>query len=132
MSIGGAHAIRRYLERLKADGSDVKLAGLVDAGQEDVFRRAVDHIEVELAVARSEDVAGGVGWLERAGRCGAVVGDLDAYAPEAALVGGEVESRLVEPAELVRRAGDHARAAARRGHADVDLRPERRRHVAGE
>ncbi len=56
VSIGGAHAIRRYLERLKADGSDVKLAGLVDAGQEDVFRRAVDHtgFEIDLYVCDSD------------------------------------------------------------------------------
>jgi len=56
VSIGGAHAIRRYLERLKAEGSDVTLAGLVDAGQEDVFRRAVDHtgFEIDLYVCDSD------------------------------------------------------------------------------
>ena len=56
VSIGGAHAIRRYLERLKADGSDVKLAGLVDVGQEDVFRRAVDHtgFDIDLYVCDSD------------------------------------------------------------------------------
>jgi len=55
-SIGGAHAIRRYLERLKADGSGVKLAGLVDVGQEEVFRRAVDHtgFEIDLYVCDSD------------------------------------------------------------------------------
>jgi len=54
--IGGAHAIRRYLERLKANGSDVKLAGLVDAGQEDVFRRAVDHtgFDIDLYVCNTD------------------------------------------------------------------------------
>jgi OLD-like protein len=54
--IGGAHAIRRYLERLKANGSDVKLAGLVDAGQEDVFRRAVDHtgFDIDLYVCDTD------------------------------------------------------------------------------
>lgn len=54
--IGGAHAIRRYLERLKADGPDVKLAGLVDAGQEDVFRRAVDHtgFDIDLYVCDTD------------------------------------------------------------------------------
>jgi len=56
VSIGGAHAIRRYLERLKADGSGVKLAGLVDAGQEEVFRRAVDHtgFDIDLYVCESD------------------------------------------------------------------------------
>ena len=56
VSIGGAHAIRRYLERLKADGSEVKLAGLVDAGQEEVFRRAVDHtgFDIDLYVCDSD------------------------------------------------------------------------------
>ena len=56
VSIGGAHAIRRYLERLKADASEVKLAGLVDAGQEEVFRRAVDHtgFEIDLYVCDSD------------------------------------------------------------------------------
>jgi hypothetical protein len=54
--IGGAHAIRRYLEKLKANGSEVKLAGLVDAGQEDVFRRAVDHtgFEIDLYVCDTD------------------------------------------------------------------------------
>ena len=35
--IGGAHAIRRFMEKL--DGSEVQLVGLVDARQEEVFRR---------------------------------------------------------------------------------------------
>jgi hypothetical protein len=37
VAIGGAHAIRRFVTGL--DGSDVRLVGLVDARQEDVFRR---------------------------------------------------------------------------------------------
>jgi OLD-like protein len=37
VAIGGAHAIRRFVTSL--DGSDVRLVGLVDARQEDVFRR---------------------------------------------------------------------------------------------
>jgi len=36
-AIGGAHAIRRFMEKL--DGSEVQLVGLVDARQEEVFRR---------------------------------------------------------------------------------------------
>ena len=56
VSIGGAHAIRRYLERLKADGAGAKLVGLVDAGQEDVFRRAVDHtgFDIDLYVCDTD------------------------------------------------------------------------------
>jgi hypothetical protein len=37
VAIGGAHAIRRFIEKL--DGADVKVAGLVDAREEEVFRR---------------------------------------------------------------------------------------------
>ena len=36
-AIGGAHAIRRFMEKL--DGSELQLVGLVDARQEEVFRR---------------------------------------------------------------------------------------------
>jgi len=36
-AIGGAHAIRRFMEKL--DGSEVLVVGLVDARQEEVFRR---------------------------------------------------------------------------------------------
>jgi OLD-like protein len=36
-AIGGAHAIRRFMAKL--DGSEVQLVGLVDARQEEVFRR---------------------------------------------------------------------------------------------
>src|SRR5437870_5808765 len=97
-------------------------------------RRAVDHVEIELAVSRTEDVAGGEGSAYLAGGGGddAVEGHLDPHAPDAAFVRAEVETRLVEPSELVRRAGDDALAAARRDDADVDLRPERRRDIPGE
>ena len=51
VAIGGAHAIRRFLAGL--DGADVKVAGLVDAGQEDVFRRF--GIDVYVCHADLED-----------------------------------------------------------------------------
>ena len=38
--IGGAHAIGRYLARLRAEGFDGRLLGLCDAGEEAYFRRA--------------------------------------------------------------------------------------------
>jgi hypothetical protein len=41
--IGGAHAIRSFLERFGPRGLGVKLAGLCDAGEEDDFRRALEH-----------------------------------------------------------------------------------------
>lgn len=44
-SIGGAHAIRRFLEHLVAGNGNVgvvKVAGLCDAGQEDYFKRALE------------------------------------------------------------------------------------------
>ena len=50
-AIGGAHAIRRFMEKL--DGSDVKLVGLVDARQEEVFRRF--GIDVYVCDADLED-----------------------------------------------------------------------------
>jgi hypothetical protein len=41
--IGGAQAIGRFLERFGPHGSDVKLAGLCDAGQEVDFRRGLER-----------------------------------------------------------------------------------------
>jgi hypothetical protein len=41
--IGGAQAIRRFLSRFGPHGSDVRLAGLCDAGEEEVFRRNLEH-----------------------------------------------------------------------------------------
>ncbi len=43
LSIGGAHAIGRYLERFGPQGLDVRLAGLCDAGEEGDFRRALER-----------------------------------------------------------------------------------------
>jgi hypothetical protein len=42
VAIGGAHAIRRFLEQLVARDGDVRVAGLCDAGQEGYFKRALE------------------------------------------------------------------------------------------
>jgi hypothetical protein len=41
--IGGAQAIGRFLTRFGAQGSDARLAGLCDAGEEEVFRRSLEQ-----------------------------------------------------------------------------------------
>jgi hypothetical protein len=41
LPIGGVHAITRYLARFGPDGANVRLAGLCDAGDEDIFRRGL-------------------------------------------------------------------------------------------
>jgi hypothetical protein len=41
--IGGAHAISRFLRSLEPAHGDVRLAGLVDAGEERVYRRALER-----------------------------------------------------------------------------------------
>lgn len=43
--IGGAHAIGRFLTRLGPLGTRVRLAGLCDLREEEIFRRALDEIE---------------------------------------------------------------------------------------
>lgn len=43
VSIGGAHAVGRFLSRLDARGTDVRLAGLCDAGEEGNFRRGLER-----------------------------------------------------------------------------------------
>ena len=40
--IGGAQAIRRFLTRFGPQGSNARLAGLCDAGEEDVFRHSLE------------------------------------------------------------------------------------------
>jgi hypothetical protein len=42
VAIGGAHAIRRFLEQLVARDGNVRMAGLCDAGQEGYFKRALE------------------------------------------------------------------------------------------
>jgi hypothetical protein len=41
IAMGGAHAIGRFLDRYGPRGLDVRLAGLYDVGEADVFRRAL-------------------------------------------------------------------------------------------
>jgi hypothetical protein len=41
--IGGAHAIERFLRRFGPHGQGATLAGLCDAGEEDVFRRSLER-----------------------------------------------------------------------------------------
>jgi hypothetical protein len=41
LPIGGAHAVRRYLTQFGPAGADLKLAGLCDIGEEDIFRRGL-------------------------------------------------------------------------------------------
>jgi hypothetical protein len=41
--IGGAQAIGRFLTRFGPQGLDVRLAGLCDAGEEEVFRRSLER-----------------------------------------------------------------------------------------
>jgi len=52
--IGGAHAIRRFLGGLLADGSTTRLAGLVDAGQEGNFKRALEHSGLGTNLTRED------------------------------------------------------------------------------
>jgi hypothetical protein len=41
LPVGGAHAAARYLRRFGPEGAGVHLAGLCDAGEEDIFRRGL-------------------------------------------------------------------------------------------
>lgn len=41
LPVGGAHAIRRFLTRFGPEGAGVRLAGLCDVGEEEVFRRGL-------------------------------------------------------------------------------------------
>lgn len=52
--IGGAHAIRRFLQELLANGSATRLAGLVDAGQEGNFKRALEHAGLGSNLSRQD------------------------------------------------------------------------------
>jgi hypothetical protein len=54
VAVGGAQAIGGYLMRLRANGSTVVLAGLCDAGEEAVVRRAVERAGLGAASSRAE------------------------------------------------------------------------------
>ena len=51
--MGGAQAIGRFLDRFGPDGSDVRLAGLCDAGEEDDFRRALERAGLGAGLSRA-------------------------------------------------------------------------------
>lgn len=50
--IGGAQAIARFLARF-AEGSDVRLAGLCDEGEEHVFRDGLEHVGLGRRLTRA-------------------------------------------------------------------------------
>jgi len=54
VSIGGAQAIGRYLERFGPDGLDLRLAGLCDAAEEREFRRGLEQAGLGSDLSRAE------------------------------------------------------------------------------
>ncbi len=54
MPIGGAQAIGRFLRLYGPHGSNVGLAGLCDAGEEDDFRRALERAGFGLDLRRAD------------------------------------------------------------------------------
>jgi hypothetical protein len=52
--MGGAQAIGRFLTRFGPKGSDARLAGLCDAGEEDVFRRSLERAGLGSHLTRSD------------------------------------------------------------------------------
>jgi hypothetical protein len=52
--IGGAQAIERFLTRFGPKGSDARLAGLCDAGEEKVFRRSLERAGLGSVVTRAD------------------------------------------------------------------------------
>jgi hypothetical protein len=52
--IGGAQAIGRFLTRFGAAASDVRLAGLCDEGEEEVYRRGLERAGFGTGLTRSD------------------------------------------------------------------------------
>jgi hypothetical protein len=52
--IGGAHAIGRFLARFGPQWSNARLAGLCDAGEEDVFRRGLERADLGSNLTRQD------------------------------------------------------------------------------
>lgn len=52
--MGGAHAVGRYLELFGPDGMDLRLAGLCDAAEEEIFRRGLDAAGIGSPRNRAE------------------------------------------------------------------------------
>jgi hypothetical protein len=51
--IGGAQAIGRFLDRLRPEGREVRLAGLCDAAEEGNFRRALERAGLGSGLTRA-------------------------------------------------------------------------------
>jgi hypothetical protein len=54
LPIGGVHAITRYLARFGPNGADVRLAGLCDAGDEDIFQRGLAEVRFGRPKTRAD------------------------------------------------------------------------------
>jgi hypothetical protein len=52
--MGGAHQIGKFLQRFGPSGSNARLAGLCDAGEEEVFRRALEQAGIGSDLTRAE------------------------------------------------------------------------------
>ncbi|MFC0529910.1 TOPRIM nucleotidyl transferase/hydrolase domain-containing protein [Phytohabitans kaempferiae] len=54
LPVGGAHAVRRYLARFGPEGAGLRLAGLCDVGEEDIFRRGLADAGLGSPLTRAE------------------------------------------------------------------------------
>jgi hypothetical protein len=54
LPMGGAHAVARYLTRFGQEGAGVRLAGLYDLGEEEIFRRGLVSAGVGSPRTRSD------------------------------------------------------------------------------
>jgi hypothetical protein len=52
--IGGAQAVARFAARFGPRGSNARLAGLCDAGEEEVFRRSLERADLGSVATRAE------------------------------------------------------------------------------
>jgi hypothetical protein len=54
LPIGGASAISRYLTQLGPGGAGLRLAGLCDLGEEDIFRRGLNRVRIGSPQTRAD------------------------------------------------------------------------------
>lgn len=54
LPVGGAHGLTRYLRRFGPEGAGLRLAGLCDAGEEEVLRRGLAAAAVGSAASRAD------------------------------------------------------------------------------
>ena len=54
LPIGGIHAVRRYLRQFGPDGAGMRLAGLCDAGEENILRRGLAAANVGSPRTRAD------------------------------------------------------------------------------